>query len=134
MIINNKMKQHAQGNWGSNKWAKEHTEVVVPDDVEIVRHKKVKRSKKERMITVFSRDMCPFCRKELPDDLEAMKKVENKWRWRIWHVKVNKCSCGAFEVDDCPACKRTTWYNPVTQIFKHQDQLGCGFEGVKKYV
>ena len=136
MLINNKEKQFAGGNWSSNKWTKEHTEVKQQPELDVVPYKKPKKGKKNKKKTpyVYKGHICPFCLKELPDDTEAMKNDPvHKWRWNIFHKKVTTCPhCGAYEVTECPACKRETWYCPRNRWYKHIGWGMCGFEGKKK--
>lgn len=127
MNINNKIKQFFGGNWSCDKFTKEHTKVVPPVDVEEVKYKSNK--KKIKKPYKYAGDLCTFCKIELPVDEEAMKLPQNAWRRGILEPKVDKCvNCGSYEVRECPACRRPTWYNPITGIYKHQN-LGCGFIG-----
>lgn len=40
--------------------------------------------------------------------------------------------CNAEIVDFCPACKKRTWYQPGTGLFRHWRFGGCGFRGTKR--
>jgi hypothetical protein len=125
MLINNKMKQHAQGNWGSDKWTKEHTKVKVPEDVDVVKYTKVKKNKEPRKAYIYPGNLCPHCLNELPED--TAKKQKYSW---CGYNRVRVCpKCHAYEVDNCPACKNSTWYSPRSEWYKHQGFIGCGFEG-----
>lgn len=138
MLINNKMKQAAMGNWGSDKYTKEHTEVKVsveePEEVKYVKPKKGKKHKKKEPY-VYPGDLCPHCKAELPDDEKELAKPENKWRRGLLGCKVKNCpACGAYEVPQCPACKNSAWYSPRNRWYKHKYNWGCGFEGMKKQI
>ena len=124
MQINNKEKQFAQGNWGSDKWTKEHTEVDLDtEEVAEVKYIKSRKGKKNKKPYVYDGHCCPFCAKELP------KKEGNNDDW-VWVSRIEHCpNCGALEVSECPACKRSTWFR--CGWYKHQS-LGCGFSGSKK--
>jgi hypothetical protein len=129
MLINNKMKQHAQGNWGSDKFTKEHTEVKVVEDVAEVKYikpKKGKKTKKKNKPYVSMFHCCPHCHAELH---QIAIRPEHIGRFSIFNQRETVCrKCGAIEIEQCPACKNSTWYSPRSQWYKHQ-AIGCGFEG-----
>jgi len=87
-----------------------------------------KRKKKERQPYVWEGHCCPFCKAELPLVKEKVKGLARLAL--IFTPRASECSCGAFEVPSCPACKRETWYKD--KIHRHNKPYGCGFEGEKK--
>lgn len=134
MIINNKEKQFAGGNWSSDKWTKEHTKVSTPEDPDEVKHRSNKKKAKKQPY-IYPGAICPFCKVELPDDLEEIAKRKSPGRALLWvlHCKVGECpKCGAKEVTECPACKRSSWFRQGW--YQHQKWSGCGFSGFKKVV
>lgn len=133
-LINNKMKQFVEGNWGKPKGRRKGLRVRHLD----IEHQHVsikkKKPKKEKRKYVYRGHCCPFCHEELPLDekLIAKKRMECEGRphWLIERMyRVTTCpNCKAYEVKECPACKRKTWYRQGW--YKHQT-LGCGFDGTK---
>ncbi len=122
--INNKIKQFFGGNWGHpGKFIKKETNV--PDgffaDKPCTKAKKKKR-KKKKYIPPYS--VCPFC----DEELIRLEVTGKKSWWCINNYETICRECGARRVNDCPACKNATWFQPETGIYKHQ-WIGCGFEG-----
>lgn len=124
--INNKIKQFFGGNWGSNKFTKKHTKI--PENFGYEEHKHHGKKKKKKNKEFFwCGEQCPFC-----GDRLAKVDKEQKYFWR--YEFVTECKCGALQVEECPCCKRKTWYNLDTQIYKHgKDWSSCGFEGKKRH-
>jgi len=119
-IINNKEKQFAAGNWGSNKFVKRHTKIANPLIPESVKGGYSKRKKHVKKLYVLPWLICPFCGKEL----EKLAKDKDF----VFNCYAKECKhCGAKETTECPACKRKTWLNKQG-IYKHK-YWGCGFTG-----
>lgn len=138
MKITRRIQKFFGGNWG--KPDKKEKDINLPNPIfpeePIIRSKK-KRKNKKPYISPYNH--CPFCNTELPLDekriAEEKEKLKNRPLLSIWEemYRIETCpSCKSFKVPICPACKRETWFNPVTRIYKHQSFLNCGFEGVKK--
>jgi len=128
--ITNKIKKIFGGNWGHpRKFVKRHTNIpdpLFPDPEGPVKMKSLKRKHKHEP-KPYPGHCCPFCGKELPIDETKTQK------YFFFSERVNTCPvCKAYEVPECPACKRKTWYDPESRIFKHQGVLGCGFNGLRK--
>lgn len=120
-IINNKEKQFAGGNWGTNKFIKRHTKIANPLISEVAKggHSKHKKRLKKPYLSPWS--LCPFCGGKL-------EKLSDKDF--IFNCYTKKCKhCGAKETTECPACKRKTWLNKQG-IYRHK-YGGCGFTGKK---
>ncbi len=139
--INNKIKQKLGGNWGHP--SKDEKHIRIPEDIfpEEPRHIKTKRKKKSKKDFVFSWHRCPFCESRLPLDekriAEEKARLKNSPMISIWEMMyvVDTCpNCKSYEVRECPACKRRTWFNPETRMYKHQSPMSCGFIGAKKIV
>jgi len=123
MLINNKIKQFFAGNWGKPKDF-EHARTPKIEELERVRTGK-KKTKKTKKVYIYEGHLCPFCKTELiklpVDNKDAMS-------W-IFEPRETQCrNCESWQVNECPACKRKTWYNYTTRIYKHQNH-GCGFIG-----
>jgi len=133
-LINNKVKQFVKGNWGKPATLEQGLKLRHLDiEPQHIRGKKKKRKQKRAFI--YEGHCCPFCHKELPLDeklvAKEIKECEGK-PYTIWETmyRVTTCpKCKAFEVKECPACKRETWCRQGW--YKHQTRLGCGFEGKK---
>ena len=126
--INNKVKQFFGGNWSSNKFTKKHTNIPKDFGNEKTKHQSIKRKKRAKKKYIYAGDVCPFCGAEL-EVIPKPKDSKLGWYYSIFKNRKQKCSkCNSQAVQDCPACYRSTWYNPETKIYKHQ-HLGCGFEG-----
>lgn len=122
--INNKEKQFAAGNWGSNKFVKKHTMIANPLIPEKTRGKGLKRRKRVKKPRILPWSICPFCGKKLEELAKSTTFILNDY--------AKKCShCGAKETPQCPACKRETWVNKEG-LYKHK-WFGCGFTGKKKH-
>jgi len=136
MIINSKIKQAVSGNWGKPKGAGQGVKLrKIEIEPPRIPNKKKKRVKKSDNPPVFDRFCCPFCHNELPVDhayiatLKNTIKVKSVGIFPGWY-RVKDCpKCKAKGGQECPACKRETWYR--TGWYKHQGH-GCGFEGKKK--
>lgn len=128
------MKQFAKGNWGKPKGLEKVVKLRHLDiePRQVPRNKKKRKKKKQKY--VYQGHCCPFCRRELPldENFIAKKKKELAGKpygiWEEMHRVANCPKCKAFEIQECPACKRKTWYRQGWH--KHQ-VLGCGFEGKK---
>jgi len=121
-LINNKVKQFVKGNWGKPASLEQGLKLRHLDiEPQHIRGKKKKHKWKREY--VYEGFCCPFCHRELPED-------ESKKTCRYVFNRATACpKCKAFEVKECPACKRNTWY--WQGWYKHQGRLGCGFEGKK---
>lgn len=138
MLITNRILQKLAGNWGHPSKDEKHIRVtkdVFPEEPKYTKAKKKKKIKKE---FVFSWLICPFCGEKLPLDQKKIESEKERLKDRplvgIWEdmYPVDTCPyCKSYEVSECPACKRKTWFNPKTRIYKHQ-RMSCGFEGIKK--
>jgi len=131
--ITKRMQKGATGNWGHpNKFEKQHTNVKLALEDTII-HIPAKRKRHIKRKYSFFRDICPFCKTELPiDEKEEEKQRREGVFFRLFRVRVKICpNCGAFEVLECPSCKRKTWLDIKTHIYKHQGNE-CGFIGKKK--
>lgn len=133
-MITNKVKQSSSGSWGHpTKFEKRETRIKVPEDDPVKPLHKRKRRVKKPYISPFC--SCPFCQKELPLDQKAIDtaKKEGKivFEWsNEWRIK--ECpNCQAYEVVECPACGRKTWFDYNTKYYKHQWH-GCGFNGQER--
>ena len=125
--INNKEKQFAAGNWGADKFVKEHTRIPNPLLPEIGKyHSKKKREKVDRDSKWHG---CPFCGKILPVIKPENAAFRSRRTYRsIFELRASKCDCGAKVVKAaCPACKRDTWFKHGS--YKHKEGFGCGFFG-----
>ncbi len=119
-LINNKMKQAVGGNWGKPQSIEQHIKLK-SFIVEPGRIPGKKKPKKIKRVYVIEGHCCPFCQKELPKD----KSIPRNYVFN----RVNKCpNCGAIGEQECPACKKETWF--LNGFYKHQ-WMGCGFEGEK---
>lgn len=132
--ITKRMQKGAAGNWGHpNKFEKQHTkvELALEDIVPHIHSKKKKRVNKKPYI--FPRDACPFCGEELPiDEKKQEEQKRNGEFWALFHPRIDTCpNCECYRVNQCPSCKRETWFNPKTKLYKHQG-FQCGFNGKKK--
>ncbi len=134
-VITDRVKQASAGTYGHpTKFEKQHTKIKVPEDDEPVKplHKRKRRIKK-LYISPFT--SCPFCQNELPIDQEAIDKARKEGKLVLewsneWHMK--ECpKCQAYEVTECPACGRKTWFDYNTKFYKHQWH-GCGFNGQER--
>lgn len=124
MRINNKIKQFFGANWGKPKDF-EHKAKIDFNELERevpVHSKKKKRTEKKNYSSYWA---CPFCKEEIP-----IVEEEQRTRYWVFGKRAKVCNCGAKEVPDCPACKRTTWIKDF--VYKHQ-HWGCGFEGERKH-
>jgi len=128
--INNKFKQFCQGNWGKPT----KTEQKKPLNFDVLENETVKcpskkkKGKKKAWLPYGSE--CPFCGKkleEVQDKDPDYKDSVLRW-WRRSYVPT--CKCGAYLVENCPACHRETWFR--NKIYKHQDAFNCGFVGKRK--
>jgi hypothetical protein len=123
LLINNKIKQAHAGNWGKPNGVEQ--KVDLPEDIYLSKPLGKGKKKKREGKKVWDYFSCPFCGKELKK-LPVDNDLVNIWAWG----RESNCECGCYEVENCPSCKRKTWYNPITKIFKHSKRnLGCGFEG-----
>ena len=122
-LINNKIKQFAGGNWGSNKFVKKNTRILDSFFPEIPRY----RSQKKKREANYEAKMygCPFCFSILP--------IVTRKRSLFWgDERAKTCeNCGAENKDkSCPACRLDTWFK--NGIYKHRPVfLNCGFVGRK---
>ena len=132
-LINNKAKQFVQHNWGKPKGQRKGLRVRHLD----IEHQHVsikKKRKKEKKKYVYKGRCCPFCLEELPLDEKRMASEKKKYGGNLYRLiemryRVTTCpNCKAYEVEECPACKRPTWHRKGW--YKHQI-LGCGFDGKK---
>ena len=134
ILINNKIKQFIKGNWGKPKGLEKGLKLR---DLDLERQHipgKKKKRKKGRQKQVYKGHCCPFCHRELPLDEDRITKAKKECEgkpYTIWErmYRATTClKCKAFEIKECPACKRKTWYRQGWH--KHQSP-GCGFEGKK---
>lgn len=131
MLLNNKFKQWLGGNWGKPVKHEHnlHLDSVLEDKDEVKYKSKKKKTKKQY---IYDGDVCPFCQTELPIDEVKLKEETKHGVWRVFEPRVTTCpNCQSHGVSECPACKRKTWFNPATRIYKHQSKW-CGFEGTSK--
>ncbi len=114
------MKQAVRGNWGKPQSIEQHIKLKsFAVDPERIPNKK--KPKKIKRVYIIEGHCCPFCHKELPKD----KSLPRNFVFN----RVNKCpDCGALGEQECPACKKETWF--LNGMYKHQ-WMGCGFEGRK---
>ncbi len=124
-LINNKVKQFAAGNWGSNKFIKKETRIPDPLQPEETQY----RSRKKRTDKVDWEARyhgCPFCLNKLPI-------IEKNPKYLWGEKRATMCECGAVErANECPACHRNIWYK--NGWYRHGGvfrRLGCGFYGQK---
>lgn len=135
--ITNKIKQALGGNWGHpSKFEKQKVKIPNPMYPEEPRVKSVKK-KHKRVPRPYAGFCCPFCGIELPIDQVKAQEDEKMYGHSVlrWYsgYRVTTCpDCGAYKVPECPACKRSIWFEPKSQIYKHQAPLGCGFVGKRK--
>ena len=133
-LINNKMKQFAKGNWGKPKGLQKIVKLRHLDIEPRQTPARKKNRKKEKRMHVYKGRCCPFCHEELPLDekliaMEKKKRGGNLYEIIEMRYRVTTCSkCKAYEVKECPACRRKTWCRQGW--YKHQ-VLGCGFDGKK---
>ncbi|HNV24471.1 MAG TPA: hypothetical protein PKH98_06245 [Candidatus Omnitrophota bacterium] len=130
-LINNKMKQFAVGNWGKPKGAEKGLKLRHLDiePRQVFRNKK--KSKKEKRKYIYKGHCCPFCHDELPLDESLIAKKKKECKGKSYGIieimyRVTTCpKCKAYEVKECPACKRKTWFRQGW--YKHKT-FGCGFD------
>ncbi len=132
-LINNKIKQFIKGNWGKPEHSEQGLKLKDFDLREHIFKRKKKRAKREYIYKGFC---CPFCNVELPLDEELIARKKKECEGKLYTImedmyRLTICpQCKAFQVDECPACKRETWCREGW--YKHQ-AIGCGFEGKKLY-
>ncbi len=82
--------------------------------------KKDKRSFEEQYYT------CPFC-----DAFNAPEPGYENEKFSFNVKRLNFClKCPGEKVKHCPCCHRETWFNPDTNIYKHEKRMNyCGFVG-----
>lgn len=132
------MQQGAVGNWGHpSKFEKQHTNVKIQTDDDLVHIPAKRKKRKVKREYIHSGFCCPFCYNELPKDEKRIQEETERLKGTRYAVmdlfiRVDTCPiCDAYEVNECPACKSKTWFNPKTRIYKHKS-LNCGFIGIKK--